>query len=117
VKSFWAARQEGDLQALMGAYASHVDYYSSGVLDQDAILKDQKNYLNYYTGRRYEVGAIDIIKGDDKGGPDTVRVRFSFRYRLSGKKEASGTSSQIWLLGKTNNRLQILDCKENIIRD
>ena len=116
VKSFWAAREKGDLNGLMAAFAPQVDYYDDGLLDQQAIRNDQNKYLHYYTQRTFELGAIDVIKGEP-ANTEAARVRFSFRYHLSGKKPKSGSSSEVWLLRKIDAKLKIVDCKQKVSRD
>lgn len=122
VKSYLTAHERGELDRLLAAFAQEVDYYQHGVKDKGFILKDQRNYLNRYTNRTYELGAIDILKAgkDDEsnGKPrDVVRVRFSFRYKLSGKNQASGSSIEDWILQKRDGKLQIVDCKYKVFRD
>jgi hypothetical protein len=117
VKSFWAARERGDLDGLMAAFGPEVDYYEDGVLDQAAIRDDQKTYLRSYTQRTFDLGAIDVIKGESANS-DATQVRFSFRYHVSGgKKVKSGSSSEVWLLRRMNDKAKIVDCKEKVLRD
>ncbi|MFN2540930.1 MAG: carboxypeptidase-like regulatory domain-containing protein [Chthoniobacterales bacterium] len=124
VRDHMATTAKGNLDGVMETYAPQVDYYEHGVRDREFILKDQQKYLSRYSTRTYEVGAIDVIRSDVTGQrpnpeADSVKVSFSFRYKLSapGKPEKSGTASELWVLQKVNGRLQIVACKENVTKD
>lgn len=124
IRDHMAATAKGNLDGVMETYAPQVDYYDNGMRDREFILKDQQKYLSRYSQRTYEVGAIDVIRSDVAGqrpNPEvaSVKVSFSFRYKLAapGKPEKSGTASELWVLQKVNGRLQILACKENVMKD
>ena len=117
VRNFWKAREEGNLEVVMDAFAPEVNYYTDGVKDRNAIRKDQKAYSNTYTRITFELGAIDVInrKGENS---DSIQVRFPFRYNGSRKtKDVSGSSTETWVLRKKDGKLQIVDCKAQVVRD
>jgi hypothetical protein len=117
VRNFWTAREKGNLESLMAAFAPQVNYYEDNIRDRNFIRKDQNNYLKAFDHRVFQLGAIDVIKGESDAS-DQVRVRFSFRYKVSGKKQSlSGKSTEMWVLRKSGGKLEVVDSKGQVIRD
>jgi hypothetical protein len=103
----------------MATYAPQVDYYNDGVKNRDYIHTSQKSYIDRHEHRKFTLGAIDIIRDDTSESNNTVRVRFSFRYKVSvvGQRDKTGNGSDLWIIRRDGDQMHIIDCKETVRPD
>jgi len=87
--------------------------YANGTASRAYIYDDIRKLVQAYPQRSYSDVSIDNISIIS---PDTVRVRYHFKYQYSGKKLASGTSTVDLEVRSFSGKWQITSFSEQVIR-
>ncbi len=99
---------------LRNLYSSRVNYYQSGYVDIDFIIKDKINYFNRWPKYFYEY--VENTASIERLDKNYFRVEFQSRFELENStKKTSGVSRTTLSLLRSNNQYKITSENGKII--
>ncbi len=117
VRKYISTVSSGNIEEIIGYYGEQVDYFKVGTVDKDFILRDKANYF-----RRWPT-VINKLNSDirvESGDKDTIKIaKFTIQFTLYNRKwgkRISGTAMNSLTIQKTDDRLKIIDIKQNVIK-
>jgi hypothetical protein len=110
VEGYLAAAEARTPEREVSFYGPQVDYFESGVVTRDAVMRDQQAYYRRWPERSFTLTEPPEIVGTYRGA---VSVRFRIRYALRSDKEtARGRTENIFLLKRKGDEWKIIGVRE-----
>ncbi|HZE12596.1 MAG TPA: hypothetical protein VE086_02470 [Chthoniobacterales bacterium] len=117
INSFYHAMEQGDLDKIMTHFDRKVEYYDSGLKDQDYIANELQQYCSAYPSRSFSIGAIRLKPLPNS---DTVTVNFDIRFFLRNPEQdanKSGRSHVEWDLVKSDGKVRIIRFSGSLVTE
>jgi hypothetical protein len=114
IETYLAATEMKDVNRVLSYYADEVDYYSKGVVNKDYIRRDKLYYFRNWD--RITCLVDGEIQLSDTDRDDIKIAEFKSYYSVeNSRKSITGRAENTLTLQRINNRLQIIDEKQEII--
>ncbi len=116
IESYLNASNEQNLKNLLMLYAEITEYYGSGKVTNDFILKDKKNYFKRWPKIKYEFVKLDKNETLENGQKTFISFLFNFDvYNQSKNRGIKGVAKNNLMLENINGKLKIISEKQQII--
>ena len=105
-----------NIPEILSLYANQVNYFGAGVVSQDFIAKDKKNYYRGWPVVNYELHGDILI--EDPYMTDAKQVSYDLKFNVRNPKRgkiSTGIARNILQLKRINSELKIIDIKQQMI--
>ena len=116
VDEYLQRNMQSSVDYVTSLYADKVDFYNSGIVDKNYIIKDKKDYFFKWPERNITLtGDIDVITGSEKR---TWLAKFNFHYQYKNpKKNLHGEAWCMLIFKAAGSSLFIISEKGGIINN
>ena len=114
VEAYLRDGESKDICLQVWFYAFPVQYFQYGLVDQNFVVKDTKNYLRAWPERKYTLSApATLIASGNEG---EIIIEFSIAYKVRNKKRtASGKAKYFWTVRSEGDDLKIVAIREQLL--
>lgn len=108
--------ETNDVTAQVQCFAYPLAYFDHGVVDEQFVLKDVRNYLKRWPQRKYTLSLpVSFYAGEHEGETNVV---FLIAYDVrNGNRTASGRTRNWWTLRAEGGELKIIAIREQRLRE
>lgn len=116
VEAYLRNGESSDICLQVWFYAFPVEYFQYGLVDQNFVVKDTKDYLRAWPERKYTLNAPATLIASGSDGE--IQIEFSISYRVRNKKQtASGKAKYFWTVRSKGDDLKIVAIREERVRE
>jgi hypothetical protein len=112
IQAYYEALSQHDLDGVMSNFADVVDYQGQGFRPKTYIRRDAANYLKRWDRISFSPSYIDISRNSD--GDLVAQFDVPFRVGERNAPDKTGISSNVWILRKSQNGLEIVSQRETV---
>jgi hypothetical protein len=114
VEAYLRNGESNDICLQVWFYAFPVQYFQYGLVDQNFVVKDTKDYLRAWPRRKYTLSApVSFVASGNKG---EINIEFSIDYDCRNKKRtAAGKAKYFWTARSEGDDLKIVAIREQLL--
>lgn len=114
VEAYLRNGESNDICLQVWFYAFPVQYFQYGLVDQNFVIKDTKDYLRAWPERKYTLSApVSFVPSGNEG---EINIEFSIAYKCRNKKHTtSGKAKYFWTVRSGGDDLKIVAIREQLL--
>jgi hypothetical protein len=116
VQEYLRDAETNDLAAQVKYFAYPIEYFDHGLVDEQFVLRDVRNYLKRWPQRKYTLDQqVSFFAGGQEG---ETNVEFLIAYDVRSRNHvASGRTRNWWTLRAEGDQLKIIAIREQRLRE